>query len=200
MFVVLALALYALAVFLASGRRRQTLRACGIGLLFAGAAALVARKVAGGAVVDALATTASVQPAAQAAWDIGTSLLVEAATATIIYGAVIVIAAWLAGPTGWAVAVRRALAPYLREPRWAWGGFGVIVLLLIAWAPTPAFRQVIPALGADRPARARGRGPAPPDRARVPRRPARPCLEEPAGLVGAARGAPARPRPDAGGA
>ncbi len=145
-FVVLALALYALAVFLATGRRRQALRSCGIGLLFAGAAVLVARKVAGGAVVDALATTASVQPAAQAAWDIGTSLLVEAATATIIYGAVIMIAAWLAGPTGWAVAVRRALAPYLREPRWAWGGFGVIVLLLIAWAPTPAFRQVIPAL------------------------------------------------------
>jgi hypothetical protein len=145
-FVVLALGLFALGVYLARGWRREALRACGIGFLFAGAAVLVARSLAGGAVVDALATTASLQPAADAAWTIGTSLLVEAATAAIVYGVVIVVAAWLAGPTQWAVAARRALAPYLREPRFAWGAFGVIVLVLLAWAPTPAFRQVIPAL------------------------------------------------------
>jgi hypothetical protein len=145
-FVVLALALYALAVYLAQGWRREALRATGIGLLFAGAGALVARALAGDVVVNALATTDAVRPAAEAAWSIGTSLLVQAATATVIYGAVIVIAAWLAGPTGWAVATRRDLAPYLREPRWAWGAYGVVVLGLLAWAPTPAFRQVIPAL------------------------------------------------------
>jgi hypothetical protein len=145
-FVVLALGLYALGIYLARGWRREALRACGIGFLFAGAAALVARSLAGNAVVDALATTESVQPAADAAWSIGTSLLVQAATATIAYGVVIVLAAWLAGPTAWAVAVRRALAPYLREPRFAWGAFGVIVLVLLAWAPTPAFRQPILAL------------------------------------------------------
>jgi hypothetical protein len=145
-FVVLALALYALGIYLARGWRREALRACGIGFLFAGAAALVARSLAGNAVVDALATTESVQPAAKAAWSIGTSLLVQAATATIAYGVVIVLAAWLAGPTAWAVVVRRALAPYLREPRFAWGAFGVIVLVLLAWAPTPAFRQPILAL------------------------------------------------------
>jgi len=145
-FVVLALGMYALGIYLARGWRREALRACGIGFLFAGAAALVARSLAGNAVVDALATTESVQPAADAAWSIGTSLLVQAATATIAYGVVIVLAAWLAGPTAWAVAVRRALAPYLREPRFAWGAFGVIVLVLLAWAPTPAFRQPILAL------------------------------------------------------
>jgi hypothetical protein len=59
---------------------------------------------------------------------------------------VIVVAAWLAGPTAWAVATRRNLAPYLREPRFAWGAYAVVVLVLVAWAPTPAFRQVIPAL------------------------------------------------------
>ena len=145
-FLVLALGLFALGVYLARGWRREALRACGIGFLFAGAAALVARSLAGNAVVDALATTESVRPAAEAAWSIGTSLLVQAATATLAYGVVIVIAAWLAGPTAWAVAVRRALAPYLREPRFAWGAFGVIVLVLLAWAPTPAFRQPILAL------------------------------------------------------
>jgi hypothetical protein len=143
---VLCLGLFALAVYLARGWRREALRAVGIGFLFAGAVALVARMLAGNAVVDALATTEAVRPAAEAAWSIGTSLLVEAATATLIYGAVIVIAAWVAGPTSWAVATRRNLASYLREPRIAWSAFGVVVLVLVAWGPTPAFRQVILAL------------------------------------------------------
>ena len=145
-FVVLALVLFALAVYLARGWRREALRAAGLGLLFAGAGALVARALVGDAVVNALATTEAVRPAAESAWSIGTSLLVQVGTATIIYGAVLVMAAWLAGPSRWAVAVRRNLAPWLRAPRWAWGAFGVVVLGLIAWAPTPAFRLVIPAL------------------------------------------------------
>jgi hypothetical protein len=144
--IVLALGLYALAVYLTRGWRREALRACGIGLAFAGVAALVARTLAGNAVVDALATTESVEPAAQAAWSIGTSLLVQAATATLIYGVVIVVGAWLAGPTAWAVAARRNLAPYLREPRIAWGAFGLVILGLVAWGPTPAFRRVVLAL------------------------------------------------------
>jgi hypothetical protein len=57
-----------------------------------------------------------------------------------------VLGAWLAGPTAWAVATRRNLAPYLREPRFAWGALGLVVLGLVAWGPTPAFRQVIGAL------------------------------------------------------
>jgi hypothetical protein len=144
--VVLALGLFALAVYLWRGRRRTALRACGVGLLFAGVGALVAGKLAGGAVVDALATTESLRPAAEDAWDVGSSLLRQAAWATVAYGAVIVIAAWLAGPTRWAVGLRRQFAPYLREPRWAWGAFGVLVLVLLAWAPTPAFRQVVTAV------------------------------------------------------
>jgi hypothetical protein len=143
---VLSLGLFALAIYLGRGWRREALRAVGIGFLFAGAVALVARALAGNAVVDALATTESVRPAAEAAWSIGTSLLVQAATATLIYGAVIVVAAWVAGPTTWALATRRNLAPYLREPRLAWGAFGLVVLVLVAWGPTPAFRQVIGAL------------------------------------------------------
>jgi hypothetical protein len=142
----LSLGLFALAVYLARGWRREALRACGIGLLFAGAVALIARRLAGNAVVDALATTESIRPAAQAAWDITTSLLVQAATATLLYGVVIVLGAWLAGPTRWAVTVRRDLAPYLREPYLAWGSFAIVVLALVAWAPTPAFRQVLGAV------------------------------------------------------
>ncbi len=112
--VIMALGLFALAVYVARGWRREALRACGIGFLVAGAAALVARSLAGDAVVDALATTEAIRPAADAAWSISTSLLVEAAAAAIAFGVVIVGAAWLAGPTRWAVAARRGLAPYLR--------------------------------------------------------------------------------------
>ncbi|HYH59122.1 MAG TPA: hypothetical protein VD790_07860 [Thermoleophilaceae bacterium] len=144
--VVLALGLLALAVLIATGWRREALRASGFGLLFAGAAALVARSLAGDAVVDALATTEAVRPAVESTWSIATSLLVEAASATILYGVVLVGAAWVAGPGPAATAVRRALAPYLREGRVAYAALGAIVLLLLAWGPTPATRRVIPAL------------------------------------------------------
>lgn len=143
--VVLALGLFALGVYLARGWRREALRACGFGLILAGAAALVARSLAGGAVVG-LAKTAAVEPALADTWSISTSLLVEAATATLIYGIVVVFAAWLAGPTASATATRRGLAPFLREPQFAYGGLAVIVLLLLAWGPTPAFRKPVLAL------------------------------------------------------
>lgn len=141
--VVLALGLFALAIYLARGWRREALRAAGFGLVLAGAGALVARGIAGGAVVGALATTESVRPAIDHTWTIGTSLLVEAASATIAYGVVTVFAAWLAGPTRLAVSTRAVLAPWLREPGFAYGGLALIVLLVIAWGPTPATRHFL---------------------------------------------------------
>jgi Short C-terminal domain len=142
---ILSIGLLALGVYLAQGWRREALRACGIGLIMAAIAALIARSLAGDAVVG-LAKTAAVEPALGNTWSLSTSLLVEAATATLLYGIVIVFAAWVAGPSAWATATRRGLAPFLREPRFAYGGLGVIVLLLLAWGPTPATRKVLPAL------------------------------------------------------
>ena len=142
----LALGLYALAIFLARGWRREALRATGIGFAFAGLTVLVIRPFAGDALTDALAKTDSVKPAIEATWSIGTSLLQEAAAAVLAYGVVMFLAAWLAGPTGLAVASRRALAPYLRDPRYAYGGLAAIVLLLLAWGPTPATRKPLGAL------------------------------------------------------
>ena len=142
--VVLTFALFGAAIALARGWRREALRACGFGLIAAAAAALVGRSLAGGAVVDSLAKTEGVRPAADAAWGIGTSLLVEAATAMLAYGVVIVLAAWLAGPTRAAVSVRGALAPWLREPAYAYGGLAAIVLGLIAWGPVPSTRMFLP--------------------------------------------------------
>ena len=144
--VVLALGLFALAVFLAAGWRREALRATGIGFAVAGAGVLVARSVGGNVVVDALTTTESVRPAAEATWTIGTSLLRDAAVAMIGYGIVIVAAAWLAGRTRAATAARRALAPYLREPAIAFGGAALVLLLVLLWAPTPAWQRALPVL------------------------------------------------------
>lgn len=144
--VVLALLCFALAIALGRGRRREVLRACGIGFVVAGVGALLARSVAGDELVNALATTEAVRPAVESTWQIATSLLRQAAASAIAYGVVIVLAAWIAGPTPWATGLRRGLAPWLRDPAYAFGGLGVVVVLLLAWGPTPALRQPLPAL------------------------------------------------------
>src|SRR5687768_2823883 len=98
--ILLSLALGAGAMLVAPGWRRRALRALGFGFVVAGAAALLARSVVGDMAVDSLARTAAAEPAAAEVWEIGTSLLVSVATAAIVYGLVMVAAAWLAGPTG----------------------------------------------------------------------------------------------------
>jgi hypothetical protein len=144
--VIVSLGLFALAVYLAVGWRREALRACGIAFVLVGVTALALRSLAGGVVVDQLTTTESVQPAVEATWSIGTSLLKDLGTAMIWYGLVIVAAAWLAGRTRWATATRRALAPYLREPLFPYAAAAAILLLLVLWAPTPAWHRFVPVL------------------------------------------------------
>lgn len=143
----LALALFAVAMWIAHGRRRVTLRAVGWCLIVAGAFTLVARSVVGQRVVDSLAQTDAVKPAAQATWSIGTSMLHDIAWAVIAGGVPVILAAWLAGPMRAAVALRRAAAPWLIErPEISYGVAGAVVLLVIAWGPLPATRQLIPVL------------------------------------------------------
>ena len=144
---ILALGLLALAVYLAEGRRRRTLLFAGIDLVLAGVIVLVARNVAGSAVVDSLAKTDAAKPAAEAAWTIGTSMLRDVAQATIIGGIPVIIAAWLAGPMRPAVAFRRAAAPWLRDrPGLVYAIAGVLVLLVVLWGPIPATPRCVPVL------------------------------------------------------
>jgi hypothetical protein len=139
---ILVFGLYALAVYLARGYRRETLLSVGFGFIAAGALAWIARGLAGTSVVDALAKNESVRPAAQAVWDIGTSLLAQAAVSSVTFGVLLVIAAVLAGPTRYAVRLRRWAAPYLRErPGVTYAAAVAIFLALIAWAPIAAFRK-----------------------------------------------------------
>jgi hypothetical protein len=139
--VALSLALLAAALAVAPGWRREALRAYGIGFVIAGAAALITQAQAGAALTNALATTAAVEPAVGAAWTISTTLLVQAAWATIGYGVFTFIAAWLAGPSVPTAALRRAVAPYASHPAIAYATLAALVALLLWWGPTPALRD-----------------------------------------------------------
>jgi hypothetical protein len=144
---ILALALFALAVLLARGRRRSTLMWVGIDLILAGLIVLIARRLAGNAVVDSLAATESVKPATDAAWAIGTDMLRDVAGACVITGIPIVLAAWVAGPSRPAPQIRRWAAPWLIErPGVAYGVLAALLALIVIWQPIPATGKVIPVL------------------------------------------------------
>jgi hypothetical protein len=90
---VLGLGLYGLALYLSPGRRRETLRAIGLIFVIVGVLVLVMRSIAGGVVVDALAKTAAVEPAAEDVWSVGTPLLSEIAGNLIVNGILILVVA-----------------------------------------------------------------------------------------------------------
>jgi hypothetical protein len=141
------LALWALAMYLAIGRRREALKAIGIGMIVAGVAVLILRGFGGDQVTDALASNAAVRPAAEDTWTIGTSLLTEITQSVIAVGLLLVIGAWLAGPTRPAVAFRRAAAPFMRERAGlTYGVVAAIFLILVVWAPVRAFTRPLPLL------------------------------------------------------
>jgi hypothetical protein len=142
----IALALYALAIYLARGWRRAVLRSIGFAFILIGVAVLAIRSLAGDALVDSLASTEAVQPAVSSVWEIGTSLLAAQGGATIFYGLFILIGAWLAGPGGIARGVRRAIAPILENRLVAYPALLLLLLLLFLWSPTPGFQRLPTAL------------------------------------------------------
>ncbi len=140
----LVLLLFGGAIALARGRRSRTLLNVGLVMIGAGLVTLVARSIVGSQVVNSLATTEAVRPAANAAWSIGTSLLVDVAVAMIFIGVPVTFAGMLGGPSRWATATRRALAPYLRErPDITFGTVAVLLLILFAWGPIDATQKLI---------------------------------------------------------
>lgn len=144
--VILTIALFALAIWLGRGRRREIVRAMGFGWIAAGVIVLAARNVAGGAVVETLSATAGVEPAAESTWGIATSLLASSGAAFIGYGVVVVIGAWLAGPGSVATASRRALAPLLNSRLAAYGVLVAIIALVFWWSPTEGTQRLAPSL------------------------------------------------------
>jgi hypothetical protein len=138
----LVLILYGLAIWLAGPRRRQALRSAGLGFVVAGALVLLLRSVAGHALVSSLVANEANKPAVEAVWSIATSLLVTVASSALAFGILVFLAAWLAGPTQIATALRREAAPYAREQPAAAAIAAVLLwLALVAWVPIAAFRQ-----------------------------------------------------------
>ncbi len=139
---ILTFALYFLAMYLARGYRRRTLLWVGSSLVFAGLFVLLGRKIGQGQLVSAITSDASIEPAANDAYSVATSLLVQVASASIIIGIPLILSAWLAGPARWALTARRFLAPHFRDhPGLAyWIAAGLLVLVFI-WGPIPATRN-----------------------------------------------------------
>ena len=134
--------LFGLAVFLVPGRRRQALLGVGFGIIAAGLLVTLVRGVVGDQVVSSLASTAAVEPTVQATWDIATSLLGEMALNATLFGIAVVFAAWLAGRSRPATALRRAAAPTLRDrPELAWGALATLLIAFLLIVDIPATRQ-----------------------------------------------------------
>jgi hypothetical protein len=133
----LAVLAFASAVWLSRDRRRTVLN-LGACLMFAAVAVLAARRLAGDAVVEALADAPNASGAADDAWSISTGLLVDVAQGSFLFGLFIVTGAWLAGAGRRATAVRRTSAYAMREHAGlVRGGLGVAILLLVIWGPVP---------------------------------------------------------------
>jgi hypothetical protein len=141
---VLALALYATAVWLARGRRQSVVLLSGVGIVVAGLAILVVRRVAGAQIVEAATGRGGTGRAADAAWTIGTELLTDIAGVIVALGVVVVAVAWLAGPSRPATWLRRQVAPVLRDtPGLAYGIAVGAVLFLLALGVLPAANALL---------------------------------------------------------
>lgn len=142
-----ALLVYALAIWLARGRRRETVRAIGFAWIVVGVATFAARRLVGDMLVDQLAATAAVEPAVHNTYSIGTSLLAASAGALVGYGVVTVLGASMAGPSAPARSVRRELAPLFASRASAYALLLVVVLLVFfVWAPTEGTQRLLPSL------------------------------------------------------
>ena len=130
-----ALAVAALAIWLARGRRRIEIRTLAIGLVLVGLLLLAVRRFAGDYLVDQLAKDDGVKPAAHDAWSILTQTLADRAWVGITLGLVTLVGVWFVGDTTRAADARRAAAPVLESRAWTYTIAAVALLVLALAAP-----------------------------------------------------------------
>jgi hypothetical protein len=137
----LVLALYAAAVYLATGRRRQVLMGVGASAFIVGLIVLVVRRFAGNYAVDALSTNTVDKGAVRVVWAVETQLLRNVGINVLIYGTAVMLAAWIAGPSRPARWLRRVSAPTAREHPWViYAVLALLLLLLLFTGPTDGQR------------------------------------------------------------
>ncbi|MPY92106.1 MAG: hypothetical protein GEV08_03280 [Acidimicrobiia bacterium] len=139
--VLVVVGLYGLAVYLARGWRRVALRNVGWCVVLVSLLVLVAQRLVGRWAVDTAITVPTYRDAAQAAWVVAASLLRELAWTGLALGVTVLLYAFVSGPGRVATGFRRAVAPAVNARRLAvWGTTTALFLVLVLWAPIPAFR------------------------------------------------------------
>jgi hypothetical protein len=142
--VIAVVGLYALAIYLAQGRRRLLLGATGASLAFVGLVIASLRRFLGGVIVDALVKTEANKQPVRVIWSLETSVMRDIAVILVVYGALVLLATVVAGPNRPAVAVRRWLAPSFRHhPIVVWATALAVFLILLAWGPTAGDRRLL---------------------------------------------------------
>ncbi len=137
--VIVALILFAIAIWIAPDRR-TAVRSSGVAFLLVGLAALALRRYAGDAIIDSLNPTAETRDAAEAAWSILTEVLRDGAFLVLIMGLGALAWAGFAGPSRLAGWLRRMLRPLAARPFgwYAVAAIGLLALLAFGSALTPA--------------------------------------------------------------
>jgi len=139
LFTIIVPLLWALAILLARGYRRRTLRNVGISIVLAGVAGLAVRSLLVSGVSKSLVKDASMKPAVHATMNILTDIFKDISWAFVLVGLVTVGCAWLAGPSRLAVELRRGMAPTMREePGRAFAIVAAIMLVIFIWQPIHA--------------------------------------------------------------
>jgi hypothetical protein len=131
----IAIAVFGLAVYLAKGWRRRAIAGSALAVLVAAVLVLVARRIVGNAVIDALVSTDSIKRPAVRAWFIETEILREIGIGLLVLGLIFLLGAWAAGPARAAVAIRRALVGAFHHPGAVFAVYAGVVVLLLLVAP-----------------------------------------------------------------
>jgi hypothetical protein len=133
--------LVGLALLVGRARLSRTCLMVGLALVGAGVLALLARYLAGREIVDYLLSREPDREAAEAAWRIATSTIVDLSAAAIGLGGLVALFALLLGQSGFGVGARRAVAPLVRTPLaalWALALVAIVFVALLVWAPIAA--------------------------------------------------------------
>jgi Short C-terminal domain len=131
--------LYALAILLARSHRRRTLMTVGFAAVLGGVLVILGRSIFTTQVTNSLTSDASLRPAVTDVISISTQMLHQIATACVVVGVPLIIAAWFAGPARPVRATRLAIAPSLREHPIGWYlGTLLVMLLIFIWNPIHA--------------------------------------------------------------
>jgi hypothetical protein len=127
---VVVVATYALAVYLARGRRPQVLRQVGIALVAGALLVLLLRDLAVRSAVKAVVQDPANESLASLTGKVATEMLRQIAWSGVVYGVLIAGFAELLGPRSWAVEVRRRLS---RSSHGMIAGTAALVLVVVVW-------------------------------------------------------------------